>query len=86
VTSAWAPAGWPATMTRHRSPANQPGAEPGHHRILATLCIRHAPLLQFGARAALLGLGFVTVKTVRVTDGDNDYVASNTQVRLSHAD
>ena len=39
--------------------------------------------LQFGARGALLGLGFASVKTVRLTDGDNDYVASNTQVSLS---
>ena len=37
--------------------------------------------LQFGARGALLGLGFASVKTVRITDGDNGYVASNTQAR-----
>jgi hypothetical protein len=39
-------------------------------------------VLQFGARGALLGLGFVSVKTVRVTDDDNGYVASNTQANL----
>lgn len=38
--------------------------------------------LQFGARGALLGLGFASVKTVRITDGDKGYVASNTQARL----
>jgi hypothetical protein len=55
-----------------------------HTHTAAYLPIHWRPValwfeLQFGARGALLGLGFATVNTVQVTDGDNDHVASNTQ-------